>query len=181
MIGASRPLSQKETMSTNPPASKVSLSDLQFDEIAHPPLYQARTAAVARRLGARKLGYRVIELPPGKRGWPLHHHHVNEEMFVILSGTGVFRRGEERIAVAAGDVVAAPAGGPETAHQFVNEGHEPLRYLAVSTMESPDVLGYPESGKFAVFVGAAPGGAKAERSFEHVGRVADGIGYWDGE
>lgn len=168
-------------MSTRTAEAKVSLSDLQFEEFAHPPLYQARTAALARRLGARKLGYRVIELPPGKRAWPLHHHHVNEEMFVILSGTGVFRRGGERVAVAAGDVVAAPAGGADTAHQFVNEGSEPLRYLAVSTMESPDVMAYPESGKFAVFVGAAPGGAKAQRSFEHVGRLADAVDYWDGE
>ena len=168
-------------MSSSKTESKVSLSDLQFDEMAHEPRYAARTAAVARRLGARKLGYRVIELPPGKRGWPLHHHHVNEEMFVVLSGTGVFRLGEDCIPVAAGDVVAAPAGGPETAHQFVNEGAEPLRYLAVSTMESPDVMGYPESGKFAVFVGAAPGAPKSQREFEHVGRLADAVGYGDGE
>lgn len=168
-------------MPSNNTEPKVSLLDLRFEEFAHPPLYQARTAPVARRLGARKLGYRVIELPPGKRGWPLHHHHVNEEVFVILSGSGVFRRGEEHIPVAAGDVVAAPAGGTETAHQFLNDGTEPLRYLAVSTMESPDVMGYPESGKFAVFVGAAPGGPKDEREFEHVGRLADGVDYWDGE
>jgi len=168
-------------MPSNYTEPKVSLSDLRFEEFAHPPLYQARTAPVARRLGARKLGYRVIELPPGKRGWPLHHHHVNEEMFVILSGSGVFRRGEEHIPVTAGDVVAAPAGGAETAHQFLNDGTEPLRYLAVSTMDSPDVMGYPESGKFAVFVGVAPGGPKDERKFEHVGRLADGVGYWDGE
>lgn len=160
---------------------KVSLQDLRFDESEHPPKYATRTAAVAKRLGARKLGYRVIELPPGKRGWPFHHHHVNEEMFVVLSGTGQFRRGGEAIQVVAGDVVAAPPGGPETAHQFVNDSDAPLRYLAVSTMEEPDVMGYPESGKFAVFVGAAPGGNKADRPFEHVGRIEDAVGYWDGE
>lgn len=163
------------------PELKVSLDDLRFDETSHPPTYAARSAAIARRLGAQRLGYRVIELPPGKRGWPLHHHHVNEEMFLVLSGTGLFRLGRETIAVGPGDVVAAPAGGPDTAHQFVNDGHAPLRYLAVSTMEAPDVMGYPESGKFAVFVGAAPGGSKAQRSFEHVGRIGDAVGYWEGE
>lgn len=137
---------------------KVSLDELDFQTSSHPPRYEARTAAVATRLGARKLGYRVIELPPGKRGWPLHHHHVNEEMFVVLQGTGIFRLGTSEIPVKQGDVVAAPAGGPETAHQFINTSDAPLRYLAVSTMEEPDVMGYPESGKFAVFVGSAPGG-----------------------
>lgn len=161
--------------------TKVSLDQLEFQTSSHPPSYEARTAAVATRLGARKLGYRVIELPPGKRGWPLHHHHVNEEMFVILQGGGVFRLGADEIAVKQGDVVAAPAGGPETAHQFINTSAEPLRYLAVSTMEEPDVVGYPESGKFAVFIGAAPGGPKSARAFEHVGRVSDRVDYWDGE
>lgn len=52
---------------------KVSLQDLRFDESEHPPKYATRSAAAATRLGARKLGYRVIELPPGKRGWPCHH------------------------------------------------------------------------------------------------------------
>lgn len=58
---------------------------------------------------------------------------------------------------------------------------EPLRYLAVSTMEDPDAMGYPESGKFAVFVGPPPGGSKAGRSFEHIGRTGDAVGYWEGE
>lgn len=160
---------------------KVSLQDLRFDESEHPPNYATRTAAVAKRLGARQLGYRIIELPAGKRGWPFPHHHVNEEMFVVLSDTGQFRRGGESIQVVAGDVVAAPPGGPETAHQSVNDSDAPLRHLAVSTMEEPDVMGYPESGKFAAFVGAAPGGYKVDRSFEHVGRIEDAIGYWDGE
>ncbi|KAB0583802.1 cupin domain-containing protein [Ideonella dechloratans] len=160
---------------------KVSIRDLEFQTSSHAPRYESRTAAVATRLGAQKLGYRVIELPPGKRGWPLHHHHVNEEMFMVLQGSGVFRLGANEIAVTSGDVVAAPAGGPETAHQFVNTGSEPLRYLAVSTMEQPDVMGYPESGKFAVFVGAAPGGSKSDRSFEHVGKLSDRVDYWDGE
>lgn len=168
-------------MSVNQFEAKVSLEELTFEAVSHPPTYSARIAAVARRLGASKLGYRVIELPPGKRGWPLHHHYVNEEMFLVLDGCGTFRRGHEDIAVSAGDVVAAPAGGSESAHQFVNTSDAPLRYLAVSTMEEPDVVEYTESGKFAVFVGAAPGGARSDRPFEHVGRIADAVDYWDGE
>lgn len=161
------------------PRLKLSLHDLTFAETAHGDLYASRISPVASLLGAKKLGYRVIELPPGKRGWPRHHHYVNEELFVVLAGTGQFRLGEHTIAVSEGDVLAAPAGGPETAHQFINDSDAPLRYLAVSTMESPDVMGYPDTGKFAVFAGSAPGGAKEQRSFEHVGRLADQVDYWE--
>lgn len=160
---------------------KVSLKQLEFQTSGHPPRYEARTAAVATRLGARKLGYRVIELAPGKRAWPLHHHFVNEEMFLVLDGRGIFRLGGREVEVQEGDVVSAAPGGPDTAHQFVNTSDAPLRYLAVSTMVEPDVMGYPESGKFAVFVGSPAGGSKSARSFEYIGRVGSGLGYWDDE
>ncbi len=161
--------------------AKLSLNDLTFEPMGHGQRYEARVAAVATRLGASKLGYRVIELPPGKCAWPKHHHFVNEEMFFILAGSGVLHKGKETLRVNAGDIVAAPAGGPETAHQIFNDGSEPLRYLTVSTMEQPDVMGYPDSSKFAVFVGAAPGGPKSSRVFEHVGKLDDAVGNWDDE
>lgn len=155
--------------------------DLEWRDHAQGERYQARFAPVAGPLGLTALGGRLVELPPGKRAWPFHHHHANEELVVILSGRGVWRYGDARHEVAAGDLLGAPAGGPETAHQLINEGTEPLRYLAVSTMIAPDVMGYPDSGKFVVMAGAAPGGSKARRTFEHVGRLADGVDYWAGE
>jgi hypothetical protein len=67
-----------------------------------------------------------------------------------------------------GDVIACPAGGPETAHQLVKTGETELRYLAVSTMLAPEVCEYPDSGKFSVISGSAPGGDKAMRSIWHL-------------
>lgn len=166
-------------MSADASPLKVSLRELRFTETLHGDLYAARVSPIAALLGAKKLGYRVIELPPGKRAWPRHHHYVNEELFIVLAGSGSFRLGEKAIAVAEGDLVAAPAGGVETAHQLINDSNAPLRYLAISTMEAPDVMGYPDSGKFAVFVGSPPGGAREGRSFEHVGRVVDEVDYWE--
>lgn len=166
-------------MSVDAPAFRVSLKNLIFTEATHGERYAARFSPVSTLLGAKKLGYRVIELPPGKRAWPRHHHYVNEELFIVLEGSGSFRLGEKTIAVTEGDVVAAPAGGAETAHQFINDSDAPLCYLAISTMEEPDVMGYPDSGTFAVFAGSAPGGSKADRSFEHVGRLADKVDYWE--
>lgn len=43
--------------------------------------YGGRRAPVSRQLGARKLGYNVTIIAPGKRAFPRHNHHVNEEMF----------------------------------------------------------------------------------------------------
>src|SRR3546814_13416121 len=71
--------------------------------------------------GARRLGARLVEVPPGKKAWPYHCHHANDEMFVILSGRGELRFGGEVYPCAAGDVVVCPSGGPETAPQLRSE------------------------------------------------------------
>jgi uncharacterized cupin superfamily protein len=85
---------------------------------------------LGRQLGALKLGLNLIALAPGKRAFAFHSHRVNEEMFYVVAGRGEMRLGENRHALHAGNVVACPAGGPETAHQIINTGDEELRYLA---------------------------------------------------
>ncbi len=40
---------------------------------------------------------------------------------------------------------------------------------------------YPDSGKFGVFAGAAPGGSKDKRTFSVFAKKTDAIDYWDGE
>ena len=159
----------------------VHLSELPLTEQRHGTRFTASMAQLPAAAGARKLGARLTEVPPGKTAWPHHCHHVNEEMFVILAGRGTLRLGEAGHPIAAGDVVVCPAGGPETAHQIVNDGTDALRYLAISTMEQPDVCEYPDSGKFTVMVGAAPGGPKAQRRLGFCGRLSDAVDYWDGE
>lgn len=159
----------------------VTLADLPLAEHGNGAHFQARAAQLGPLLGLRGLGARLVELPPGKRAWPRHHHYANEELVVILEGRGTWRFGSQRRPVAAGDVLGAPAGEPETAHQLENDSDVPLRYLVVSTMHAPDVMGYPDSGKVAIFAGAPPGGAKAARTLEYVGRLGPAAGYWDGE
>ena len=77
--------------------------------------------------------------------------------------------------------MSCPAGGAETAHQLRAEGDEPLRYLALSTMNEPDVLEYPDSGKVTVFAGSAPGGEKSARRLELTVKKDAAVGYWEGE
>jgi uncharacterized cupin superfamily protein len=140
--------------------------------------YGPLVAPVGSELGARMLGYNVVALPPGKAAFPHHSHRANEELFFVLQGTGEVRLGEARHPLRAGDFVACPAGGPESAHQIVNTGDVELRYVAVSTRLSPDVVEYPDSGKYRVLVqGDDPGQA----AFDVVGRLDEARDYWDGE
>ncbi|MBJ6760354.1 cupin domain-containing protein [Myxococcaceae bacterium JPH2] len=158
----------------------IHADDVAWTELAH----GSRVAMRRKQLGAlaqgRKLGCSLMELPPGKRSWPFHYHLANEEALYVLSGEGVVRLGSERFPVKAGDYVALPPG-PGSAHQVFNAGPEPLRYLAFSTMEAPDVVMYPDSGKVGVFAGAAPGGDKAARTLHAYLPLAAEVDYWTGE
>jgi uncharacterized cupin superfamily protein len=142
--------------------------------------FGSRIGVVGTRIGARLLGYNITAVPPGKRAFPLHNHHANEEMFYILQGTGELRVGGERYSLRAGDFIASPPGGPDTAHQIINTGSEELRYLAVSTMITPDVAEYPDSGKVAL-VSRQPAAGGELRVVRQIGRPDSSIDYWDGE
>jgi len=158
-------------------ARYVEFADIsrQFGSELPAERFGGRFAPLGQVLGARKLGYNVTVLPPGKRGFPFHSHRANEEMFFILEGTGELRLGQEVHPVRPGDVIACPPGGPETAHQIVNTGTTELKYLAVSTQLHPDVCHYPDSGKFGVLDGFGPDG------FRFIGRPDSQLDYWDGE
>jgi uncharacterized cupin superfamily protein len=143
--------------------------------------YDARMGQIAARLGARKLGYNLTAVPPGKRAFPFHNHHVNEEMFFVLEGTGEVRIGTATYPIRAGDVVALPAGGKETAHQVTNTGSVELKYLAVSTKLSPEIAEYPDSGKFGVLAEYPAGQDGKPRMFRFIGRESSAADYWEGE
>ena len=142
--------------------------------------FDARMGMIAPRIGARLLGYNVTAVPPGKRAFPAHNHRANEEMFFILEGTGELRIGTQAWAVRAGDVIACPPGGPESAHQIINTSTADLKIFAVSTMIYPEICDYPDSSKFLV----AEGQRKADgmvQGFRFVGRATSAVDYWDGE
>ncbi|MBS0193189.1 MAG: cupin domain-containing protein [Proteobacteria bacterium] len=167
----------------------INIADIELQP--RPPAFQAsgeagerfdaRMGRIGERIGARQLGYNITCVPPGKRAFPLHSHHSNEEMFFILEGAGQLRIGAETHPVRAGDFIACPTGGPETAHQLVNTGQADLKYLAVSTAVSPEVCEYPDSGKFAVSIYNTGGDGKSPWAFRHVGKPGDARDYWEGE
>ena len=120
-------------------------------------------------------------MPPGKRAWPFHNHHINEELFIILDGEGTVRIGESAHPVRTGDVIGAPPGGKETAHQLVNTGTRDLRYLCVSTKIPSEIVEYPDSGKIAAYAGTSPLERDENVTFHYRGRLGAPAEYWDGE
>lgn len=143
--------------------------------------YDARMGFIGPRVGAQKLGYNVTAVPPGKRAFPFHNHRVNEEMVLVLQGSGEVRIGDGVYPIRAGDVVAFPAGGRDSAHQIINTGAEELRYFAVSTKLSPEVAEYPDSGKFGILAEFPAGADGRPGRFMFVGRAEASIDYWEGE
>ena len=146
-----------------------------------PDKYIAKLGYVAPKIGARKLGYNITLLPPGKAAFPAHAHRVNEEMFFVLEGQGEVRIGDKKYPVSQGDFIACPPGGPETAHQIFNSSDADLKFLAVSTMMSPEIAEYPDSGKTGVYHVRTGADGKPD-PWRYISRV-DGSAtpYWDGE
>ncbi len=134
----------------------VNLDEVAFDDVEENGFYTSRRALFSAGIGAQKLGYNLTELPPGKSQCPFHSHREEEEMFLILDGEGELRFGEQRFTLRRHDVIACPTGGPEVAHQIINTGKTPLRYLSLSTVSTTEVCEYPDSQKIGVFANTSP-------------------------
>lgn len=143
--------------------------------------FDARMGMISPVIGAQKLGYNITEVPPGKRAFPFHNHRVNEEMFFIIEGQGEIRIGAQTYPIRAGDFISCPAGGPELAHQIINTGTAPLKYLAVSTKLSPEIAEYPDTGKFGILAELPPSPEGQPQWFRFVGKAGNEVDYWEGE
>jgi uncharacterized cupin superfamily protein len=117
--------------------SIVNLADVPLRDFGNGRAFAAKLGRVGPLIGARKLGCMLHIVPPGKKAFPRHAHHANEEMFFILSGEGTYRLGAESLPIRTNDLIAAPAGDGETAHQIVYTSGDELRYLAFSTPNDP--------------------------------------------
>ncbi len=108
----------------------------------------------------------VYELDPGVVGSPLHVHHANEELLLVLAGTLSLRGPEGTRFLSGGAVVAFPRG-QAGAHSLVNRSDASARYLVVSTTNRPDVVEYPDVGATLVVLAEQrrvyPPGADADQ------------------
>ncbi len=154
----------------------VNLDEVEFNDIEENGYYTSRRALFSAGIGARKLGYNLTELPPGKAQCPFHSHRQEEEMFLILEGEGELRFGDRRYPLRRHDVVACPTGDASVAHQIINTGSVPLRYLSLSNLADTEVCEYPDSQKVGVF--SAAEGASPLRKMV---RAESGVDYYDRE
>jgi uncharacterized cupin superfamily protein len=107
------------------------------------PPFCWRRARLGRQAGSKRLGASLFELAPGCATFPLHAHHANEEMIVVIAGRPTLRTLDDEHVLDPGDVVACPAG-PRGAHRLDNDTTEAAHVLIVSTMQAPEINELPE-------------------------------------
>ena len=146
-------------------------NDAPLERQVREPLYDTLCARLGAGTAATKLGASVDTLAPGKRGCPYHFHHAQEELFVVLEGRGTLRVAGELLPIRAGNLIFIPPG-PAYPHQIINSSDAPLKYLSISTRESPEICEYPDSGKYL---------ATAGDTFGALQRTETNLDYWDGE
>ena len=149
----------------------VNIDEVKLEHFANGETFESNSVRMGPLLGAKELGYSYDIVPPGKRSCPFHSHRGEEEMFFIVKGRGLLRYGSESRPIRAGDVICCPTGGPETAHQIVNDSDADLAYLSISTMLPAEICEYPDSNKVGAFA----------TGWRHMARAADAVDYWVGE
>jgi uncharacterized cupin superfamily protein len=127
--------------------------------------YDKRLTPALPRRG--HLGVCQTRVPPGHSAAPFHTHQIEDEVFFILSGRGLFRYGEQVREVGAGDAISCRAG-TGVGHQIANPFGEDLLYLAIGMNDPNEVCTYPDSGQILV------------RSLQRNGFLKT-AGYFDGQ
>lgn len=124
----------------------------------------------ARRREPSVWGATVYEIAPRSAGSPLHAHHANEELIIVLVGRPVLRTEDGQRRLAVGEVVACLVGR-RGVHQLVNDSDEMVRVLVVSTMVYPEVVEMLDSDK--ILAQSAPPGVadRVARAFPRAAQV----------
>ena len=159
--------------------SRPSVTDPQWDAEQDRGPFRWRRSRVGRQAGGRELGASVFELEPGAATFPLHAHHANEEILVVLAGRPTLRTidGERRLDE--GEVVCFLTGRAG-AHRIENRTDAPIRILIVSTMIGPDVVEHVDSQK--VYARSyAPGADPPPDAVEVMVKREDTRDFFEGE
>ncbi|HEX3671656.1 MAG TPA: cupin domain-containing protein [Candidatus Cybelea sp.] len=130
---------------------RVNLDELDFrdervERDEQPTQYACHDAEVGFVIGARKLGYRVSTIDPGKRFCPLHGHAREEELFFVLEGEPSVRTLSGTLRCRKGDFIALPVG-ESGAHQLLNDSSAPATVLLLGRTEEVEACYYPDSDK----------------------------------
>lgn len=158
------------------PATIVNVADIEAVRWGRGTI-AAQRRDLGRTAGSIRTGLKHCTVPAGKQATPIHCHSAEEELFLILEGSGelhlyrdpdpIWSVGvDERHPLRAGTVVARPAG-TGVAHAL-HAGPDGLTFLAYGTRVAHDSCYYPQSRK--VFL----------RGLQ-VAFTVDPVPYWHGE
>lgn len=139
----------------------MNLDEVVWDDVEENGFFTSKSAQISDHIGAKKLGYGLTVLPPGKANCPFHNHHNEEEMFFIVEGEGTLRFGDKTYPIRKHDVIACPPGGRDVAHQIINTGKAEMRYISLSDRQEIEIAEYPDSNKMLAYAGKR--GARAIR------------------
>lgn len=105
---------------------------------------------VVGRADATKCSVNFIEVEPGNQAFGYHYHEMNEEVFYIISGTGIVRTINGDITVKAGDIITFPTG-KEGSHVIRNGSEtEKLVYLDFDAISFPEIVHLPDTKQIMV-------------------------------
>lgn len=91
-----------------------------------------------------------VEVKPGNCAFSYHYHENNEEIFYIISGSGVIRTSKGEIKVKAGDAITFPSG-KQGAHVIRNDSEtETLIYIDFDTNNATEIVHFPDTNKVMV-------------------------------
>ena len=96
-------------------------------------------------LGMRRAGLRHVTVHAAHEGIPPHCHAAEEELFLVLSGTGALFLDDEEHPVRAGSVVSRPPG-TGVSHTFVADTDSSLTYLAYGERRPDEIVFYRRTG-----------------------------------
>jgi uncharacterized cupin superfamily protein len=119
-----------------------------------PAIFDGRARRLGLAAGAVTSGLNHVVLPVGGQGAPAHCHSQEEEIFVVLDGSGVLElwgRGApspEEHPLHTGDVISRPPG-TGVAHSL-RAGEQGLTYLAYGTRDMGDMCFYPQLGRVSL-------------------------------
>jgi len=124
---------------------KLNIRDVKPFDYGFGPGIGGQMTDVGRTIGTSTIGLIIQTVRPGHFSSRRHRHVFQEELLIVMAGSGTLLHGDERVPVATGDAVSYLADDPD-AHAFENTGTEPLVIWAFGNRFRHEVCEYPDQG-----------------------------------